>query len=307
MKELSTSVVMTTYNGEKYIIEQLQSLLQQTKQPNEVLIFDDCSSDETENIIKEFIKINKLYNWKFYKNTTNKGWKKNFYDGIKSANGDIVFPCDQDDIWLPDKIEIMAEIMDNYPEINVLEGKTHKFYNNESPTELLEYNKAHSLDGSLIKRNFDENYLRIYPGCSMCIRKSFFDSILAYWFDDIQHDAFVSYLALVTGSYYVLNSVVINWRKYNGSTSHSAKRTKDMRMGELVLDKNVIEMLYVFNSDNIKDKEIYKILNKSRCWNELRIKLVEEKKLLNLIPLLFYIRLYGRKRAYLTDILYALR
>ena len=71
---MKTSVVLSAYNGEKYIFEQLESIRTQTVPVNEVLIFDDCSSDETSKICSNFIKIHGLSNWKFVINTSNKGF-----------------------------------------------------------------------------------------------------------------------------------------------------------------------------------------------------------------------------------------
>lgn len=117
---MKISVVMTTYNGEKYIEEQLDSIQRQTRLPDEVLIFDDCSSDNTVEVVQKYIKKNLTVGWKIERNIKNKGWKKNFYDGIKEATGDYVFLSDQDDIWIPDKIEMMVEVLEKNKDISVL-------------------------------------------------------------------------------------------------------------------------------------------------------------------------------------------
>ena len=102
---MKLSIVLSTYNGEAYITEQLDSILNQTRKADEVLIFDDCSTDNTPQIIKQFISGHNLTTWKFAVNHENKGWKRNFMEGIWSTSGDLVFPCDQDDIWMPQKLE----------------------------------------------------------------------------------------------------------------------------------------------------------------------------------------------------------
>ena len=109
MGDFPISLVMTTYNGSKHIRKQLESLLLQTKQPNEVLIFDDQSTDDTVEIISEYIHANCLFNWTVVKNQNRVGWKKNFIEGIKKASGDYIFLSDQDDIWYPEKIEKMYD------------------------------------------------------------------------------------------------------------------------------------------------------------------------------------------------------
>ena len=83
-EQLSTSVVMATYNGEKNILEQLDSLLSQTKKINEVLICDDCSTDNTVDIISSFIEKNNLSStWHLKINEKNLGWRKKFLSFIK--------------------------------------------------------------------------------------------------------------------------------------------------------------------------------------------------------------------------------
>ena len=110
-EKLTTSVVMATYNGEKYIIEQLKSLRDQTKLIDEVLIYDDGSQDKTADLIRKFIEKNKLDNWIFKVNEKNRGWRDNFMELLSAATKEIIFTCDQDDIWLPDKIEKMYQEM----------------------------------------------------------------------------------------------------------------------------------------------------------------------------------------------------
>ena len=81
------SVAMTTYNGEKYILDQLISLRDQTQKADEVVIVDDASLDKTAALIADFIKKNELSNWKLVINKTNKGWVQNFYYAISLTIG----------------------------------------------------------------------------------------------------------------------------------------------------------------------------------------------------------------------------
>lgn len=88
---LNTSVIMTTYNGEKYIFEQLESIRGQTLCVDEVLIFDDGSTDRTLQIIKNYIQSNSLNNWAVKVNDRNLGWKANFMLGSQNATGRYIF------------------------------------------------------------------------------------------------------------------------------------------------------------------------------------------------------------------------
>ena len=80
---LKTSVVIATYNGEKFIEEQLDSILNQSYIPDEIIIFDDGSSDNTVNVINDYINKKNIGNiCKLVKNEINKGYAKNFFDGM---------------------------------------------------------------------------------------------------------------------------------------------------------------------------------------------------------------------------------
>lgn len=102
------SVVMATYNGELFIHEQLDSILNQTYPIHEIIISDDCSSDRTWDIISEYA--NRFPNIvKAYRNIENIGPHSNFKRAFTYANGNFIAPSDQDDIWSTNKIEILLD------------------------------------------------------------------------------------------------------------------------------------------------------------------------------------------------------
>jgi len=96
-------VVVTTYNGELFIEEQLESILAQTIVPDLIVVVDDQSADRTPDIVKSYaLKWDKI---KFYQNSKNLGWIKNFEKGISLCDTDYIALSDQDDIWFASKIE----------------------------------------------------------------------------------------------------------------------------------------------------------------------------------------------------------
>ena len=101
------SIAMTTYNGEKYLREQIDSILAQSIQDFELVVCDDCSSDSTIEILEEYQQSDKRI--KVYKNDSNLGFKKNFEKAISLCDGDYIALCDQDDIWSPEHLEILKE------------------------------------------------------------------------------------------------------------------------------------------------------------------------------------------------------
>ncbi|MEI7591434.1 MAG: glycosyltransferase, partial [Deltaproteobacteria bacterium] len=97
-------VVMATYNGEKFIKEQVESILGQTIKPNLFVIVDDCSNDGTYEILQQYASKNSFM--KVYRNEQNLGCVKNFHKAISLCDTDYIAFSDQDDKWLPNKIEV---------------------------------------------------------------------------------------------------------------------------------------------------------------------------------------------------------
>ena len=102
------SVALCTYNGEKYIAEQLQSILGQTHPVQEIIVSDDGSSDNTLAIAEEILA-GAPVDYKIQRNIPAKGVANNFLSALRQTTGDYVFTCDQDDIWLPEKVSVFME------------------------------------------------------------------------------------------------------------------------------------------------------------------------------------------------------
>ena len=96
------SVCMTTYNGEKFLTRQLDSILCQMTEDTELIIMDDASNDGTQEILKIYCEVDKRI--KVFFNDTNLGHIQNFSNALEKCSGEIIFLCDQDDIWLDNKI-----------------------------------------------------------------------------------------------------------------------------------------------------------------------------------------------------------
>lgn len=138
------SIALCTYNGAKFLSEQLESLLRQTRQPDELVVCDDCSTDETVKILKDFA-LKSSFPVRIDVNENNLGSTKNFEKAISLCTGDITFLCDQDDVWLPNKIERMMKEFENSAKVGLV----------FSNAELVDEN-LHSLEKTLWDYNFDE-------------------------------------------------------------------------------------------------------------------------------------------------------
>lgn len=114
---MTISVCMGTYNGEKYIERQLDSILRQTRVPDQVILCDDGSRDGTVNVIRTFIAQNGLEgSWSLFEAEKHLGYPGIFYRAMSLCTEDIVFFSDQDDIWQEKKLQRMTEIFENEPD-----------------------------------------------------------------------------------------------------------------------------------------------------------------------------------------------
>ena len=108
---MTLSVVIATYNGEKFLREQLDSVLAQTLMPDEIIVSDDGSKDGTWAILEEYkSKYPKLF--RLYRNEKGLGPHENFKKAFQYVTCDLVAPCDQDDIWMPEKLERCVAALD---------------------------------------------------------------------------------------------------------------------------------------------------------------------------------------------------
>lgn len=170
------SVCMGIYNGEKYIVQQLESIRKQTRVPDEVILCDDGSTDETRACIRAYLESHKeLSGWKFICNAENKGYPKNFYYVMEQCTGDIVFLADQDDIWELDKIAHMCSIMEQQEEMKVLactfgliDGQDEVIHTVMSPTDRKRNGSIHSVS---IQQVF---YKCEWPGMVLAYRNEWY-------------------------------------------------------------------------------------------------------------------------------------
>src|SRR5487761_1087652 len=113
---LKISVAMCTYNGSRFLPEQLASIAKQTRLPDEMVICDDGSTDSTPEIVEDFAR-SVPFPVRFFRNPQNLGSTKNFEQAIGLCTGDLIALSDQDDIWLPEKLAHQAEMLERDPNL----------------------------------------------------------------------------------------------------------------------------------------------------------------------------------------------
>jgi glycosyltransferase involved in cell wall biosynthesis len=114
---LTTEVLLCTYNGAPFVVEQLESVLRQTTRVTRISIYDDRSSDDTVVRIHDFLNQLPPDDQQLFTiqvNSSNLGYASNFINAIEHATQDVLFLCDQDDIWEPQKVEYFLELFQDF-------------------------------------------------------------------------------------------------------------------------------------------------------------------------------------------------
>lgn len=297
---MKISIVIATYNGEKYILEQLESILKQTRKPDEVLICDDCSTDSTIRIISDFISKNCLQNWKLISNKSNKGWRRNFWDGILSASGDCIFLCDQDDIWNNRKVELMSHLMEDKADIELLASGYIKFFSNGKKEPMNE-------SGKVIRQALYDNIFNILlPGCTYCVKRKLVNRLSSYWTPDTAHDEILWRYALFSGTLYIYQKNLIWWRKHADSAwSVQGQQAKDIdkRVQWTKFANEQLTLLEKYLVENHQDSGInLKIIHNNKRWISDRQYFYMNRKISTAVKLLSEVKYYNSFKQYLGDL-----
>ena len=212
------SIAMCSYNGERFIKEQIDSILYQTYSNFELIITDDCSSDKTIEIIKNYQENDKRI--KLYQNETNLGFVKNFEKSISLCTGDYIALADQDDIWKKDKLKTFIE--------NI--GENVLIYSDA----LLIDEHASSMEKELIRPDKDlisgsNNRAFILENCisgnTLMFKKELVEQILPIPDDISFHDRWIAFVASTYGSIIFTDEPMTYYRRY--SEQITKKREKN--------------------------------------------------------------------------------
>lgn len=168
---IEVSVVMAVYNGEKYIREQIDSIVVQLSDNDELIISYDESTDDTLNIIKDYSS--KDTRISIYKNKYASGVVRNFQNALEKSSGEIIFYSDQDDIWLKDKkLKVLSAFKDDSVSVVVHDG-----YLTDKKLEIT-HNSIFELRGGA-RTSVTGNLIRLsYIGCCMAFRAKYKKVIL---------------------------------------------------------------------------------------------------------------------------------
>jgi glycosyltransferase involved in cell wall biosynthesis len=223
---------MCTYNGEAYIKEQLDSILQQSYSNLEIIITDDKSSDKTIEIIKEYQKNDKRI--KFYENEINLGFLKNFEKAISLCSGDYIALADQDDIWKLNKLETFIQAIQGHSLVYsdaIIIDKDSK----EVGVELVRP-KSNLCKGACNKAFFLNNFV---SGNTMMFQKELVEHILPIPEKMSYHDIWIGYVASTYGEITYTQEAMTYYRKYEGQVTHQGDIIPSNIFARLEYKKNL--------------------------------------------------------------------
>lgn len=311
MDKVKISVVIASYNGAEFLIEQLDSIRNQTMPPDELIICDDRSKDDTVKVAEKYINENNLVkSWRIIVNEHNMGYADNFDNAAKQASGELIFFSDQDDVWNPDKIELMTKIMDEHPKCKVLCSDYTPWYTGENPPQAPK---------SVIDRMPDNGVLEevvlkkksVYIGalgCCMCVRRQFYSDISSYRFNGWAQDDRMWKMAQCAHGCLILHKNLIKHRIHGNNTStygkyHTVERRVKLFSDMLEAEKQMLKYL----SDNKAEKKEIKLIERHISMMEKRIVLLRERKLFKSVSLIRFLPYYERKKSFLVEIYMALK
>lgn len=214
------AILLSTYNGEKYICDQVLSLLNQTYVDFKIYIRDDLSQDNTVSIIENFDDSRII----LFKGEVNLGFKQSFYHLVSIVEADIYFFCDQDDVWLYNKLENeIAEIlqMDNnipclvHSDAYVVDSNLVTLYDSFHKYQKLPPWIAHNWTNLLCQN--------VVLGCTICFNKKARDLYLTNIFFDIYHDHLISILVSKYGEIRFINKSLLKYRQHQNNIIGSSR------------------------------------------------------------------------------------
>lgn len=220
------SVALATYNGEKYVEQQLQSILNQTRSVDEIIVVDDCSQDNTVEIVKQVLS-SASCDIKIVQNEQNLGYKKNFHKAVSFCRGDFVFLCDQDDYWHQDKVSRMMTVLENDEKMlclassfSLIDGNGHSKVEEDNP--LFSNHNLYRVPvkkGSLVQVPFDEMLIQNgFQGCALCIKRPIVDLFVHHFTDQLFHDWLINLYASMMDGFYFLNEELFDYRIHEKNT-----------------------------------------------------------------------------------------
>ncbi len=275
---------MCTYNGERFLAEQLDSLLEQTRRPDQIVIRDDASSDGTWRILKKFeeratvlgIEVDLL------RNPENLGYIRNFEGAMRQTSGDLIFLCDQDDIWYSDKLASYSAEFERRPDLGLLHSDARLV---DDDGEDLGYNLFDSLEISWRERSLvhEGNAIRVLvcrnvaTGATMAFRREVMLTALPVedgWF----HDEWLAIVAALTSRMDCRERPSIDYRQHGANQIGARRKTEEEKIAEASKPRQEAMWAVVDRTERLlRQAQARRLPLSAAMWQELRGRIRHER------------------------------
>ena len=209
MAPAKTSIAMATYNGARFVREQLDSFSAQTRLPDELVVTDDCSTDDTVRVVEEFART-APFRVALHRNPANLGYVRNFEKALSMCTGDIIFLSDQDDVWFPEKLATVVRHFEADPQVQVVIN------------DALLVDEGLRSSGNSQRQNIEragQPLKSFFTGCCSAHRKSWHDLALPIPAEVPAHDFWINCLAIEVGCARHLADVLQAFRRHDNNSS----------------------------------------------------------------------------------------
>ncbi|MCR4829135.1 MAG: glycosyltransferase [Bacteroidales bacterium] len=213
------SVAICTYNGEKFVNRQLESIANQTLPVDEIVICDDKSTDSTVQIIETFASRNPNILVRLIINEDNLGVRMNFEKALNLCKGDIKFLSDQDDIWFPNKVETFYEYFNTHPQKKVVFSNATLIDTNDQPCSRYTLFESLGLDNYGLQLCDNGYLLNVFVtggrswGATMAIRKEVICNF--NYPTQMYHDYILALEAILNNSLGYIKEPLMDYRIHN--------------------------------------------------------------------------------------------
>ena len=204
------SVALAAYKGEQYISEQIESILSQLGEEDEIIISDDYPQGNTRIIVEKFQSEDKRIR---YIEGEGKGVVRNFENALNACTGDIIFLCDQDDVWMSDKVECVMNEFRNGADLVLHDSSvTDSDLNITEPSFFAVHGSNASLSKNLVRNSF--------VGCCMAFNRKVLEASLPFPKGLAMHDWWIALVALKKKfNVVLLSEPLIKWRRHGGTVT----------------------------------------------------------------------------------------
>jgi len=233
VQPLKISIAMATYNGAKYLREQLDSFVAQTRLPDELVITDDCSTDNTIEIIQAFAAT-APFAVRWEQNEKNHGYTGNFNHALMKTTGDLVFLSDQDDVWFPEKLAIMERYALDNPTALVM-------MNDAALTDATLNDTGLTKQGQIASAGLDQS--AFVMGCCAVVRRELLDICLPIPAQFKGHDDWIVKMAEGVGRKHVVPDVLQWYRRHEENESQFIANSTTKVTRGMVVRRNLMNAI----------------------------------------------------------------